>query len=74
MKKTLINALVVSCMMYLVFPFYGFASEMEKPILHVRRGNVDISEIVNNLLPDISSVDRVIAEKKTIDGYGDNIG
>lgn len=74
MKKTLINALVVSCMMYLVFPFYGFASEMAKPILHVRRGNVDIREIVNNLLPDISSVDRVIAEKKTIDGYGDNIG
>lgn len=69
------NTLVVLCMIiFLAFLSYGLAAAIETPILHVSRGGVDVREIINHLFPDVTSIDKVIADKKTIDGYGDDIG
>ncbi|MEF9879656.1 MAG: hypothetical protein RR975_09525, partial [Clostridia bacterium] len=55
-------------------PFKANGEAVQAPILHVRQGNVDASQIIQQLAPTGTGVETVLKTKQIMQDYGEDIG
>lgn len=64
----------ILCVLCVCYTFQANGEAAHVPVLHVRQGNVDASQIIQQLAPTGADVEKVLKTKQIILDYGEDIG